>query len=159
MSLKLYPETDIQNIADAIRTKSGKSYLGSFTVAQMPTAILNLGREDLVSFLDGTITRYENSYVTTVGGSTFYGCTQLSVASFPNCGAISVSAFYGCSNLKDLYLMGSTMCTLGSINAFTSTPMSGTNPSGTIHVPTSLAASYKAATNWVNYSNVINNDA
>lgn len=56
--------------------------------------------------------------------------------------------------------MSTSVVSLGNINAFSSTPISGYTSStggvyGSIYVPASLLASYKAATNWVNYSDRI----
>lgn len=84
-------------------------------------------------------------------------CYLLSTLSLPNATSISASAFAGCRTLLSLYLMGSSLCSLSNINAFTSTPIStyttytgGVN--GSIYVPASLYDSYIAATNWITYS-------
>ena len=54
-----------------------------------------------------------------------------------------------------LYLLGSSLVILSNKNAFSGTPMSlstYTGSFGSIYVPASLLASYKAATNWTTYS-------
>lgn len=92
-----------------------------------------------------------------IGQYTFGYCSQLSTVSFPSCTYIGPQAFQRCFNLLSLYLMGSSLCSLAGKDAFTSTPISDYTTStggvyGSIYVPASLLASYKAATNWVTYS-------
>jgi len=53
--------------------------------------------------------------------------------------------------------MGSSVCTLSNVNAFTSTPISNYTTStggvhGSIYVPASLYDTYIASTNWATYS-------
>ena len=91
-----------------------------------------------------------------IGGSAFYWCYSLTTASFPLCTAITGYAFRGCYNLLSLYLLGSTVPTLGT-SAFASTPIGGYTTStggvyGSIFVPASLYDSYLTATNWSLYS-------
>jgi hypothetical protein len=93
----------------------------------------------------------------TIGyGGAFYDCDSLTTASFPACTTIGSLAFYKCYNLKSLYLTGSTLCTLLSSDAFSSTPIGGYSASagtyGSIYVPASLLTSYKTATNWTYFS-------
>lgn len=89
---------------------------------------------------------------TSIGVSAFGFCQPLSTASFPVCTSIGNYAFRACYNLLSLYLTGSSLCSLANVNAFTSTPISDYTTStggvyGSIYVPASLLASYKAATN------------
>jgi hypothetical protein len=94
-----------------------------------------------------------------IGQSAFMHCSSLTTASFSKSPYIAASAFVGCSRLISLYLMGSTVCVLGNSRAFSSTPIGGytsiAGRTGSIFVPTSLVASYKAATNWTYFSNRI----
>ena len=89
----------------------------------------------------------------------FDKCINLSVINLPKyTGTIFQFHFRSCYNLLSLYLGGSTVCTLESTNAFTSTPISNYTTStggvhGSIYVLSSLYNSYKTATNWVTYSN------
>ena len=88
------------------------------------------------------------------------GCINLLSASFPYVSFISGSAFQSCYTLLSLYLMSTSMVSLGNTNAFSSTPISNYTTStggvyGSIYVPASLLNSYKAATNWATYSNRI----
>ena len=93
---------------------------------------------------------------TSIGNSAFRYCYSLTTASFPKATTIGGYAFYRCYNLKSLYLTGSSVCTLSNSNAFSSTPIGGYSTSagtyGSIYVPASLLASYKAATNWTYFS-------
>lgn len=85
----------------------------------------------------------------------FYACSSLVTLSFPAATNIGASAFQNCIALESLNLTGSTVVTLANVNAFTNTPMSMstlTGNFGSIYVPSSLYASYIAATNWKTYS-------
>jgi hypothetical protein len=94
--------------------------------------------------------------VKTIGSYAFSYCSSLTTVSFPVATTIGNYAFYGCYNLKSLYLTGSSLCKLSHSNAFGSTPIGGYSTSagtyGSIYVPASLLASYKAATNWTYFS-------
>ena len=111
---------------------------------------------------------------TSIGGYAFYSCTSLATVSFPACTTISNGAFYSCAftsisfpvcerignsafcyctKLSSIYLGASTVCTLSNSNAFYSTSIGSTT--GSIYVPSSLVASYKATTNWKYFSNRI----
>lgn len=95
---------------------------------------------------------------TTIGSGAFYSCFSLTTASFPACTTIRNSAFRSCTRLISLYLMGSSVATLGT-SAFASTPIGGYSATagqyGSVFVPQSLLASYQAATNWVAISSRI----
>ena len=110
--------------------------------------------------------------VSSVYTQTFKNCTSLSQAAFPACRNVLSSAFLGCTTLHTLDLnicsriypyafqncsaltaltLGSTkVCTLSNSNAFNGTAIAA--GTGYIYVPSSLVASYKAATNWTYYS-------
>ena len=88
---------------------------------------------------------------------TFYGCTNLTTVSLSACTSIDTYAFRSCYNLLSLYLLGSSIPTLASTNAFISTPISAYTTStggvyGSIYVPSSLYNSYLTATNWSQFS-------
>ena len=95
----------------------------------------------------------------TIGSSAFASCYSLTTASFPVCTTIYNGAFAKCYNLKSLYLTGSGVCQLFNSSTFASTPIGGYSKSagtyGQIYVPSSLVASYKAATNWTYFSSRI----
>ena len=90
---------------------------------------------------------------TSIGSSAFYSCTPLSTVSFPKCTSIGSYAFYRCTSLSTIYLIGSSLCRLLSSTAFTQTGI--TSSTGSIYVPTSLVTSYKTATGWTYFSNII----
>lgn len=92
---------------------------------------------------------------TTINGSAFQGCTNLTTVSFPECTTIENNAFSNCQKLESVYLMGSSIPTLGT-GVFNSTPITVSTYLGyfgSIYVPSSLLASYKTVTNWATYSN------
>jgi hypothetical protein len=88
--------------------------------------------------------------VTRIDSGAFSGCTSLTSVSFPKVTSIGSSAFNRCSSLASIYLGASTVCTLGHSNVFSSTAIWSNK--GSIFVPASLLASYKAATNWAFFS-------
>lgn len=93
----------------------------------------------------------------TIGSYAFAACTSLITASFPKLSTITGSYnFRSCRLLVSLYLKSSSLCTLSNSNAFTRSPIDGYSASagqfGSIYVPSSLLASYKAATNWTYFS-------
>lgn len=95
--------------------------------------------------------------VNTISSYAFRWCINLSIASFPKCTYIASWGFDSCYNLLSLYLLGSSVVGLNSINVFNSTPISNRTTStggvyGSIYVPASLYNSYITATNWSDYS-------
>ena len=88
--------------------------------------------------------------VTHINPSAFYSCTSLTSVSFPKAKEIGLSAFRTCKLLTSIYLNASRVCTLQNSNAFSGTGI--WSHTGSIFVPSSLVASYKAATNWVYFS-------
>lgn len=91
---------------------------------------------------------------TYIGANAFRGCEVLATASFPNAKSIGNQAFRSCSNLMSVYILASSVATLGT-SVFLSTPMSlstYTGSFGSIYVPASLVSSYQTATNWKSYS-------
>ena len=93
----------------------------------------------------------------TIGYSAFASCYSITTASFPNCTTINGCAFNKCYKLLSLYLLGSSVAKLDSVNAFWSTPISSYTTStggvqGSIFVPSSLYNTYITSTNWVNFS-------
>ena len=150
MSKKLYEESNIQDIANAIRDKNGLS--DKYKVTEMAGAILAMESDhtDEDSLVTGTITEYSNDRVTTIRPYAFYSCKQLTTADFPNATIINPYTFDHCLTLTKLILRKNTVCTLSNTNALTNTPIaSGT---GYIYVPSALIDEYKAATNWVTYA-------
>ena len=93
--------------------------------------------------------------ILTVAMSAFKSCYNLSKLSLPAASVISSYAFSYCSKLISLYLMGSSVCKLSAVASyvFTGCPIYDStvnnNVYGSIYVPSSLYATYKASTNWV----------
>ncbi len=92
----------------------------------------------------------------------FSNCTALSTAIFPKLTSMSGAAgFASCHNLISLFLLASSMCTLGVAvsQMFASTPLYNYSTLagqwGSIFVPSSLLTSYKNATNWTTISSRI----
>ncbi len=118
----------------------------------------------LISYIQQTAFQHciDASYIklpkaTTIGNSAMANCSKVSYAYIGGTGTISANAFGNCWTLLSLYLLGSTMRTLGNVNVFNSTPISTYTTQtggvqGSIFVPSSLYASYIAATNWTTYS-------
>lgn len=127
---------------------------GNLTTVYFPIAS-NMGTSVFMScsrLTDVTLTSCKG-----MGQSAFYGCYSLSTLSLPNMGNIANNGFAKCYNLLSLYLMGSSVCKLNSVNAFSSTPISNYTTStggvyGSIFVPASLYSAYISSTNWVTYS-------
>lgn len=94
----------------------------------------------------------------TIRDSAFTYCSGLTTVSFPACKTIGAQAFKSCYRLISLYLMGSSVATLGT-STFQSTPIGGYSASagqyGSVFVPQSLLASYQAATNWASIASRI----
>jgi len=90
--------------------------------------------------------------VKSVSNYCFQYCSSLTTISLPSCTYLGTYAFRNCIRLVSLYLMGSTVCQLGTSYVFTSTPIGGYSTTagqfGKVYVPTSLYATYIASTNW-----------
>lgn len=171
----------IQSLASAIRYYTNTS--GSLTIQQMYSvfqnnmhenaSIINIknirntneitGYENIISLPTATFSYCSNLSVATFPNCTyinsyaFSSCTNLSTASFPVCSYISNYAFYYCYNLVSLYLNSvSSVTKLSNSYAFYSTPIAGYSDSagryGSIYVPASLLTAFKSATNWVYFS-------
>lgn len=92
---------------------------------------------------------------TEIDSYAFYSCLCLSQVSFPVCTVIKNAAFQRCTSLMSLYLLGSSIVTLTSENAFYDTPISDstfTGNFGNIYVPIDLYNEYKITTNWIQYA-------
>ena len=86
--------------------------------------------------------------------SAFLNCTNMTQAYFGKLKTIGNYAFSGCSKLESLIIASTAVATLGT-GALTNTAISKSTYLGrwgSIFVPSSLVASYKAATNWVTFS-------
>lgn len=92
----------LTDIADAIRNKGNTE--NTFLVSEMGEAIrdLNVGYVEIMddSFIERTLTSYEDPQLLTMRPYTFASCSLLSQISFPACSNIPSGAFMRCSNLK-----------------------------------------------------------
>lgn len=115
---------------------------------------------------------FKNSKANMNGNNVFRSCQNLSYAlcatlqqsTFANCYnlksfmcgvGVSSSCFQYCSSLESFYLSGTTVVNLQNTNAFAWTPINQSSHLGyfgSIYVRSSLLDSYKAATNWVQFS-------
>jgi hypothetical protein len=110
--------------------------------------------------------------LTTIGTSAFDGCNAIQSINIPlvknlpatsirNCRAltsidlplvtsIGANAFYYCNSLKYIILRSDSLCTLAATSAF-----SNCTALTNIYVPSNLVDSYKTATNWSTYADLI----
>lgn len=88
-----------------------------------------------------------------IDAQAFKSCSALTTANFPACTSIAAAAFFNCSKLSKIYLTASSICSLDGSAVFSGTSIWSNK--GSIYVPSSLVASYKAATNWAFFSNRI----
>ena len=100
-----------------------------------------------------TCSEYSLPKLTLVASNAFYSNWSLTTLTLPAVTTISTYAFRYCSKLMSLYLTGSSVPALHS-SAFLNMPFSVSVSSvyGSIYVPSSLYATYIAATNWITYS-------
>ena len=122
--------------------------------ANLPKMISNAGG-DFIDCVDlETVSMPLCEYV---GVWEFRGCTNLKTLSFPKAKYLDSGAFEGCKKLESVYLMGSSMVSIASPGLFFDTPMqysSYLGHFGSIYVPASLLATYKADSYWSEwYSN------
>ena len=93
--------------------------------------------------------------VTSIGNGGFTYCDGLSVVSMPVIGHIGNSAFRYCSALEKVYVLTSSVPTLGASTVFSNTPMSLSSYIGyfgSIFVRSSLYDAFVSATYWSIYS-------
>lgn len=91
--------------------------------------------------------------VTTIHISCFQDCSQLSTVDLGAIELFNSAAFKSCTALNTLIIRSSDVCILSAANVFSDTPLaSGT---GAIYVPDDLVDSYKSATNWSTFADLI----
>lgn len=126
------------------------SYCSALTTVNLPKCTYIGGRtfQYCIKLSSLSLPLCKNIY-----SSAFQSCSALTVVSLPNVTMIGSTAFGSCTNLSTFYLAGSTLCALSNSNAFTGTGITSTT--GSIYVNASLVDSYKAATNWAYFANII----
>lgn len=108
-------DTELTSIADAIRSKTGKT--DGLTLDQMPGEIEGIetgggsGGGELDALFDKTITEVKSN-ATQIPKEAFKDCKALVSAEFPNVTTIGSNAFYGCTNMTTLTVPNVT--TIGS---------------------------------------------
>ena len=106
---KLYEESSVQAIADAIRAKAGTA--DTYKIAEMPDAIANLpsggggATEPYVEETydsDGNLIEAKLYGYTKIRKNAFYYCDKLSTVNFPpELKSIGGNSFYGCAITND----------------------------------------------------------
>lgn len=169
----------LTGLANAVRAKTGVS--GSMSPKKIGETFAAWEVEDKsAEIVDGSVTILDNSNIsftnnyafayctnlthvnlpicTHISSYVFLDCVNLVSVSLPSCTRLDYYAFSNCTKLESVYLAGSQICSLPYVQTFYNTPMSNSGyigKFGSIYVPASLVASYKATTNWVTYSNRI----
>ena len=120
----------------------------SLTTASFP-AVTSIGSNAFCNC--SRITTVNFLAVTRISSYAFSNCGSITTASFPAVTSIGGSVFRNCYHLVSLYLMGSSVPTLGA-GVFYSTPIEGYSTQagqyGSVYVPSSLWATYQTAANW-----------
>lgn len=159
---------DDTNLSDAIESARQSAYDDGHNDGALENSTLVTDR-----LIDKTITKIETN-VEIIGINAFFRCNALAEVYAPYAHTLSASCFRecaferidlprttsiggqcfsGCSALKTVILRADTLCALGAMTVFSSTPIfSGT---GYIYVPAALVEEYKAATNWSGYATQI----
>ncbi len=126
--------------------------------------------------LSGTnVTSLNLPELTTIAGYSFRECMKLANMVFPKLTevphngcrewkglvkadfhaltAIRSNGFYQCTNLEALIIRNPTLCTLTTGSVFTASKIEART--GGIYVPASLVETYRSASNWSNYAEII----
>ena len=105
---------------------------------------------------------YFPSLTTITGwGAAFQVCITMKRAYFPKLTSIAGGNTFGaCQELTYLILGADTVCTIPSTDTFNGTPIAGVTQHnagvpGYIYVPAALVDSYKAATNWSPFADLL----
>lgn len=106
---KLYEEDDVQKIADAIRTKTGKS--DKMKVGGMPTEISEIVGYTIDQILTGNgITKIASEAVTSLREGACWGMTDITSISLPNLTTCGSYTFSGCSSVNEISLPNLVSC-------------------------------------------------
>jgi hypothetical protein len=167
---KLYEEDDIQKIADAIRTKTGKS--DKMKVGEMSgevgristgyslekiamkelTGEITVLSEQLKAYtfcLFSDLTSIIAPNATLIGALCFSNDTALERCDLSSKCSFNDRCFFNCTSLN-LILRSAEQCPLSSTAIFQSSAIA--KGTGHIYVPKELADSYKSAANWSVYA-------
>ena len=113
------------------------------------TSLANYMFRDCSSLTSITIPK-----VTSISQYSLGGCKKLKILDLTNTSkpTISANAFNG-SGLLHLVIRSTTAATLSNVSAFTGTPIK--NGIGGIYVPADLVSTYKGASNWSTFADII----
>ena len=111
MSKRLYEESDVKAVADAIRAKNGST--DTYKLSEMAAAISKIATggetggdtsaED--ALIDRTISGdYTNNSVTSIGRYAFFWCNDLKSLSFPEVQELGIYAINSCRSLTTVFL-------------------------------------------------------
>lgn len=105
MTMKLYTESYIEDIADAIRAKGGS---GTYKVSEMAQAIEDLpsggGTDYAPDLLMDKLTEYSSNEVTSLRRSAFRYATKIVTLNLPECLSVATECITYMSALEHLYL-------------------------------------------------------
>lgn len=103
--VKLYDDTNLKAIADAIRAKNGTNE--TYKPSEMASAISAISGGDATAvsgIIDGSIVSIEDNRATFVREEAFYYCEDLQSVKLPEVTEIDYAAFSGCSSLETVYM-------------------------------------------------------
>lgn len=107
------------------------------------------------SIIDGSYrkyTEYKDDLLASIARRSFYSCTKLITADFPNLsGSITTQAFQDCKALAALILRNNAVVSLAATNVFLGATLI-TSGTGYIYVPRAVMEEYQIATNWSVYA-------
>lgn len=106
MAIVTIDDTNLSNIAKAIRDKNGST--DTYKPNEMANAISNIesgsggGSEEIEALIKRTITSYSNDTITSIGAYAFHSCTKLTNVNLPKVTTIGANSFNGCSGLTSI---------------------------------------------------------
>jgi hypothetical protein len=98
--VKLYEDTNIKAIADAIRAKNGSTE--TYKTSEMAEAILSIQAGGNVDAIINRSIKEITSGVETVESYAFRACKSLTSVTFPNATTVNGYAFYDCNKLATI---------------------------------------------------------
>lgn len=149
-----YNKTTLSSVtlSDSVKTIGQNAFRGCTSLKSMiiPDSVTSIGASAFTECTSLEFISLPNG-ITTISNSMLQGCTGLTDATIPaSVTSIGRSVFFVCSNLSRLTCLATTPPTLGSL-ALDSTNLAN----GTIYVPAASVDTYKAASGWSTYANVI----
>lgn len=138
------------------------NYIGecafSYCYSLQSANLLNVSYIGSYAFQDcSSLQSIDLPMVSYIGNYAFAYCRSLQVVNLSVANDIKSMAFRSCFHLLSLYLGSTSVCSLATSNAFSSTPIAGYTTStggvyGSIFVLASLYSDYITATNWAVFS-------